>query len=311
MPVAVAVDASVLGWVTGPDDAALILDRFHAAGGNLVSTADHYAGGRSEVMIGSWLATVDRDAVIVATKVGRHPDSPGLERRAMERSVDASLERLRTDHIDLLSFDGDLFPGDPLEAFETVDRLVRAGKVRFLGAAHFDGDRVRALNAAAEPARFPTFRALLAEYNLMARGRAERELLPVAAEIGAGFVALLPLASGFLTGRVRSRDDLPADGLFNGAERHLGRRGSRVLATLVEIAEEHGTRPAAVALAWLLARPGVTAAAVRTYDLEVLEDSQTASTLALSRHQIARLAEASSEQKSRNPHLRNDSAALP
>ena len=117
-------------------------------GGTLVSTADHYAAGRSEFMIGRWLKTVDRSSVLIATKVGRHPDRPGLGRHQTENSVDASLERLGTDYVDFLSYDGDLLPDDPVEAFEAVDRLIRAGKVRFLSAGQVRQDAATRLVSA-------------------------------------------------------------------------------------------------------------------------------------------------------------------
>lgn len=285
----IAFDGSVLGWVIGVQRASEVLGRFHDAGGTLISTADHYAAGRSEHMIGSWLKGVDRSSVLVATKVGRHPDRPGLGRHQIENSVDASLERLATDYIDFLSFDGDLLPADPLEAFEAVDRLVRAGKVRFLSAAHFSADRVRLLNDLAMPARFPTFRAALAEYNLMTRRAVEEEMLPVAAEQGLAVFARLPLADGFLSGNIRSPEDVPPNAFFDGALRHLGRRGDRVLLELERVAQEHETTLTTVALGWVLSKPGITAAVVRAHDLDALDAGMLGTTITLTRQQIAAL----------------------
>jgi aryl-alcohol dehydrogenase-like predicted oxidoreductase len=130
----VAVDGSVFGWAAGIEHTLEVLDAFVEQGGQLISTADHYAGGRSEVMIGTWLARRGlRDGVLLATKVGRHPDNPGLSPRNVTNAVEASLERFGTDRIDVLSFDGD-HPQTPVdETLEAVDALVRAGKVRFLG----------------------------------------------------------------------------------------------------------------------------------------------------------------------------------
>jgi aryl-alcohol dehydrogenase-like predicted oxidoreductase len=285
----IAFDGSVLGWVTGVTRATGVLDRFSAAGGTFISTADHYAAGRSEYMIGRWLARVDRSSVIVATKVGRHPDRPGLGAHQIENSVDASLERLGTDYVDFLSYDGDLLPADPEDAFDAVDRLVRAGKVRFLSAAHFEARRVRELNERVAPAGYPTFRAVLAEYNLMTRRAMEQEMLPLAAEQNLAVFARLPLASGFLTGSIRSPDDVPRTALFDGALQHLGRRGDRVLSALDEVALEHGTSPSAVALAWVLSKPGITAAVVRAHDLDALDAGLLGSAIALTRQQSAAL----------------------
>jgi len=289
----IAFDGCVLGWVTGPDKAREVLDRFRAIGGNFVSTADHYAGGRSEIMIGEWLRSTDRAGVIIATKVGRHPDSPGLHRAAILHSVHASLERLGTDYIDLLSFDGDLLGSDHEEAFAAVGELIQAGKVRFLSAAHFSGARLRELNAAAGSEGHPTFRAGLAEYSLMVRSAFETDLAPAAAELGMALFARLPLASGFLSGEVRSKTDLPANPLFDGALQHVGRRGFKVLDALGPIAAEHGTTSASIALAWLLGKPGVTAAIVRIYNLDALHDGLIGTSIQLTRHQVAVLDDAS------------------
>lgn len=289
----IGFDGSVLGWVTGVERAGEVLGRFSDAGGTLVSTADHYAAGRSEFMIGRWLKTVDRSSVLVATKVGRHPDRPGLGRHQIENSVDASLERLGTDYIDFLSYDGDLLPEDPIEAFEAVDRLIRAGKVRFLSAAHFEASRVRELNEWTAPASFPTFRAVLGEYNLMTRRAMEEEMLPLAAEQGLAVFARLPLAAGFLTGDIRSADDVPPNGLSDGALQHIGRRGERVLTALTAVAHEHETTLATVALAWVLSKPGITAAVVRAYSVDTLDVGLLSSTIGLTRQQIASLDAAS------------------
>lgn len=289
----IAFDGSVLGWVTGVERATDLLDAFRDAGGTLVSTADHYAAGRSEYMIGSWLKNIDRSSVLIATKVGRHPDRPGLGAHQIENSVDASLERLGTDYLDFLSYDGDLLPEDPLEAFEAVDRLIRGGKVRFLSAAHFEAHRVQALNEWAEPAKYPTFRAVLAEYNLMTRRAMEQEMLPYAGANGLAVFARLPLASGFLTGKIRSPRDVPENALFDGALQHVGRRGDRVLAALGQVAAEQEATLATVALGWVLSKPGITAAVVRAFDLEALDAGFLGSTIALTRQQIALLDSAS------------------
>lgn len=289
----IAFDGSVLGWVAGIERADELLGRFRDAGGTLISTADHYAAGRSEYMIGSWLTGVDRSSILIATKVGRHPDRPGLGAHQIENSVDASLERLGTDYVDFLSYDGDLLGAEPLEAFEAVDRLIRAGKVRFLSAAHFEASRVRSLNEWAAPASYPTFQAVIAEYNLMTRRAMEQEMLPLAAEQGLGVFARLPLAAGFLTGDIRSAADLPSNALFDGALQHVGRRGDRVLLALSQVATEHEATLATVALAWVLSKPGITAAVVRGHNLEALDTGMMSSTVALTRQQIALLDAAS------------------
>lgn len=289
----IGFDASVLGWVTGVERATEILDRFRGAGGTLVSTADHYAAGRSEYMIGSWLRTVPRDEMVVATKVGRHPDRPGLAPTQIENAVDASLERLGTDRIDLLSLPGDLMPADPREVFEVIDRLVRIGKVRFVSAVAVSAPQLREHVAIAEAESYPVMRAVFAEYSLMTRAPVEQDLLPVTSALGLGLLARLPLASGFLTGQIRGPGDVPPNALFDGALAHVGRRGDRVLAALAQVAEEQGVDSATVALAWVLHKPGVTAAIVRAHDLASLDGGLLGSTITLTRHQMAALDAAS------------------
>jgi len=290
----VAVDGSVFGWAAGVEATAEVLNEFTDAGGTLVSTADHYSGGRSEVMIGTWLRSLlDRSRVLVATKVGRHPDNPGLSARALVRAAEASLERLGTDYIDFLSFDGD-HPETPAdESLEAADRLIRAGKVRFLSASAYTGARLREFRSVAEPAAYPRFETALLEYNLMRREPAEGDVLPAARELGMGFFARLPLANGFLTGVMRTRDTVPESVMFAAAAQHIGRRGTRVISVLDEIAEQHDTTPGTVALAWVLSRPGVTAAIVRARDGEQLASLLPAARLTLTRNDVRRLDEVS------------------
>jgi aryl-alcohol dehydrogenase-like predicted oxidoreductase len=204
------VDGSVFGWTAGQDAALEVLDEFNAAGGTLISTADHYAGGRSEIMIGAWLARhPQRERVVIATKIGRHPDAPGLSARSIRAAVDASLERLRTDYIDLLSFDGD-HPETPLEeSLATVADLMAAGKVHHLSVSDFTGARLIEAGRIAASLGLPGPEAVFAEYNLMERRRYETQLAPVIGGAGLGLVARLPLASGYLRGDFRTRDDLP------------------------------------------------------------------------------------------------------
>lgn len=288
----VGIDGSVFGWASGVEATAEVLNDFTDAGGTLVSTADHYSGGRSEVMIGAWLRSLlDRGSVLVATKVGRHPDNPGLSARSILRAVDASLERLGTDYIDFLSFDGD-HPETPAdESLEAADRLVRAGKVRFLSASDYSGARLREFRAVAEPAAYPRFDTAVLEYNLMRREPAEGDVLPAVRELGMGFFARLPLAHGYLTGVMRTRDTVPESVMFAAAAQHVGRHGSRVLAVLDDIARQHETTPGVVALAWVLGRPGVTAAVVRARDGEQLASLLPAARLTLTRHDVRRLDE--------------------
>jgi aryl-alcohol dehydrogenase-like predicted oxidoreductase len=290
----VAVDGSVFGWAAGIEHTLEVLDAFVAEGGQLISTADHYAGGRSEVMIGTWLARRGvRDRVLLATTVGRHPDNPGLGPRNLTNAVEACLERFGTDHLDVLSFDGD-HPETPVdETLEAADALVRAGKVRFLGETGYTIARLREIHSIASTAAYPVFRVALSEYNLLARSFVEQELGPLARELGMSILARLPLADGYLTGSYRTRDRLPDSVMFAGAFRHIGRKGNKVLAALEQVAAEQERPLATIAIAWVLAKPGITAAAVRARDADQLRELLAATEVQLTRQQVAALDAAS------------------
>ncbi|MCU1550556.1 MAG: aldo/keto reductase [Glaciihabitans sp.] len=290
----VALDGSIFGWAAGADETAAVLDGYYAADGNLVSTADHYAGGRSEVMIGSWLRTVsDRSSVVIATQVGRHPDAPGLSRRSILGAVEASLERLRTDYVDFLSLDGDQ-AGTPLEeSLETVDRLIREGKVRFLAASGYSPAQIGEVENLAAKLGSPGIHALLVDYNLMDRENYETAMQPIATRLGRGALAQLPLANGYLTGEVRSRDDAPKSMMYEGAQRHVGRRGTRILEAVATVAKELGSTSTQVAIAWLLVKPGIAAAVLRTNDAQHMLHGLESREIRLARHHVALLDRAS------------------
>jgi aryl-alcohol dehydrogenase-like predicted oxidoreductase len=290
----VAVDGSVFGWAAGIERTVEVLDALLEVGAPVISTADHYAGGRSEVMIGTWLARRGaRDRVLLATKVGRHPDNPGLSPRNLTNAVEASLERFGTDRIDLLSFDGDHRETPVDETLEAADALVRAGKVRFLGASGYSTERLREIHSIATTSAYPVFQVALQQYNLLERGAVESELLPTARELGMSVFARMPLADGYLTGNYRTRDQLPDSVMFAGAFRHIGRKGNKVLAALEQVAAEHERPLGAIALAWVLAKPGITAALARARSAEQLRELLAATEVQLTRQQVAALDAAS------------------
>jgi aryl-alcohol dehydrogenase-like predicted oxidoreductase len=286
----IGLDGAVFGWATGIDETAHILDAYAAGGGNLISTADHYAGGRSEVMIGSWLRTVaDRSSIVIETRVGRHPDAAGLGRRSILRAVENSLTRLGTDYIDFLTLDGEDDQTPIEESLETVQRLIDSGTVRFLSASRFRAERVREVSRLAEQSGGPSFHAVLVDYSLMERANYERDLQSVAIALGRGALAHLPLANGYLSGRFRNRDDLPPSVIYDGAVRHIGRRGDRVLEALASVAQELGESPTTVALAWVLLKPGIAAAVVRVTDTDQIVESFGATGVRLARHHMTLL----------------------
>jgi aryl-alcohol dehydrogenase-like predicted oxidoreductase len=286
----IGLDGAPFGWLAGIDESSRILDVYAAGGGNFVSTADHYAGGRSEIMIGSWLRTVtDRTSIVLETRIGKHPDAAGLSKHSMLRAVENSLTRLGTDYLDFLSFDGE-DPNTPIEeSLETGFRLIQEGKVRFLSALRFSADSLRKVAEMAEESGGPAFRAILVEYNLMTRAEYERDYQGIATGMGRGALARLPLAHGYLAGEFRTRDEVPNSILFDGASRHLGRHGDRVLDALATVARDLDETPTRVALAWVLVKPGIAAAVLRAKNAVQLEDELGAMHMQLDRHNVALL----------------------
>lgn len=290
----IAVDGSVFGWASGVEETARILDAMVDCGGNLVSTADHYAGGRSEVMIGAWLRSLpDRARVVVATKIGRHPDAPGLSARNVVRATEASLQRLETEYIDFLSLDG-VDPATPIdETLEAVDMLRRAGKVRYLSVSGFPAPSLREVDELAQSAVYPRIRLIFQAYNLMQRDEVEAQLAPVIHDLGIGLIARTPLAAGFLSGEFRTKDDVPSSPLFADALQHRGKIGTRVLHAIQQVADERGDTIGRTALGWVLSKPSVVAAAVMVRSAEQLVDLAVPDEVVLTRHQVTALDRAS------------------
>jgi aryl-alcohol dehydrogenase-like predicted oxidoreductase len=254
-----SLGASVFGWTADGETSLAILDRFAELGGDFIDTADSYVGGRSELLIGKWMhERGNRDRVTVSTKVGRHHENRGLGAVSIVRAVEASLERLQTDHIDLLYFHDD-DPETPLEdSLATAEWLIESGKVRYLGASNFSADRLIEARILASSG-LPKFVAIQTQYNLMHRTEFESAPRIVAAAQGLGVMPYYALANGFLTGKYRSKGDLTAGARSVRASAYVNRRGQRVLAALDRIAAEHRVAPATIALAWLLAKRTVVA----------------------------------------------------
>ncbi|KJC65462.1 aldo/keto reductase [Agreia bicolorata] len=289
-----AIDGNVFGWASGVSATAEALDAFYAAGGRLISTADHYAGGRSEVMIGNWVhSRKARSRVILATKIGRHPDAPGLSARGIISATEACLDRLQTDHLDLLSFDGD-HPQTPLEeSLEAAGTLIESGKIRALAASSYSGARLMQARQIADEKALPRFRAVFSPYSLMARRPVENDLLPAIRALKIGIFARLPLANGFLTGEYRVRADAPESIMFTDASKHVGRDGFRVLKALELVAAEQNASLGACALAWVRSKPSVIAPVVRAASAEQVAELVASADLVLEPHQLAALDRAS------------------
>ena len=286
----IALSGTVFGWTADGPTTTSILDRFVELDGSFIDTADSYAGGRSEIMIGNWMRERrNRDSLTIATKVGKSPDHPGLSASAIQASVEASLRRLRVNHIDLLFLHID----DPTVSFDetllAVDELIRAGHVRYFGGSDHTGDRLLEARIAAGQLGVAHMVALQKHYNLVHRDEYEGDLARVSAQLDLGVLPRFALAAGFLTGKYRTRGDLERERRGAEASRYLNRRGLRMLAALDRIAAETGMSVATAALSWLLSRPRVVAPVVSVSAPGQLDSIMDAPRMPLSRHQLTEL----------------------
>jgi aryl-alcohol dehydrogenase-like predicted oxidoreductase len=257
---------NVFGWTADRDTSFAVLDAYVAAGGNFVDTADSYfwrapgnSGGESETIIGEWMASRgNRHAVVVATKVGSWPERKGLSAKNIAEAVDDSLRRLRTDYIDLYYAHRDDPDTAQEETADAFDALVRAGKVRAIGASNFTAERLRSALEISARDGLASYVALQPHYNLMEREEYENALAPLVSSEGLACMPYYALASGFLTGKYRPDTHVDSKRV-EAALAYLDDRGRAVLAVLDEIAAGHEVPVASVALAWLADQPTVTA----------------------------------------------------
>ncbi|MEC3995516.1 aldo/keto reductase [Actinacidiphila sp. DG2A-62] len=262
-----SLGGNVFGWTADEDQSFAVLDAFTAAGGDFIDTADAYSawvegnsGGESETVIGHWLAKRGRrDDVVIATKVGSHPQLRGLRADTIRRGADASLARLGTDHIDVYYTHRD-DPDTPVEEIVTaLDALVKAGKVRVLGASNISPERLAASLDFAEREGLARYEIVQPHYNLVEREAYEGAAADLVAARGLSAAPYAGLAAGFLTGKYRVGTQV-ASARAAGASRYVGtERGERVLSALDEVAGARGVEAGSVALAWLLAQRTVVA----------------------------------------------------
>lgn len=290
----VALGGATFGWTASPESTARILDDFTEAGGNLVDTADRYAAGRSEMLIGSWLKTRgNRDRIVLSTKIGRGAEFPGLSAQNIVRAAEASLRRLQVEHVELLHFAFDDVDVPLEESLTAADSLLRSGKVRHLAGSGFSPERLMEARVTAGQLLLPRFAGIQAHYSLLHREEFERKLLPVAQAQGLALMPYLALESGFLTGKYRSRGrDSKASDAHSRSQhvaQHLTKKGFRVLSVLEEVATQQGVSPASTALAWLLTKPLVTAPVVSASRPEQVPDLVGAASVHLTRSQVAAL----------------------
>jgi aryl-alcohol dehydrogenase-like predicted oxidoreductase len=294
---------NVFGWTVDEPTSFRILDGFVDAGFNLIDTADSYSkwvaghqGGESETIIGKWLRqNGKRSQVLIATKVGSEmgPGRKGLSKAYIVQEAEESLKRLQTDVIDLYQSHFDDLATPLEETLEAYAQLMKQGKVRAIGASNYTARRlVQALQLSQQP-DLPRYESLQPLYNLYDRAEFEGELERVCREHQLGVIPYFSLASGFLSGKYRSREDAAGRARGEFVAKYLNERGLRILRALDEVASEHEATPAQVALAWLLAQPSVTAPIASATSLEQLEEILGAATLALDPSAVELLNEAS------------------
>jgi aryl-alcohol dehydrogenase-like predicted oxidoreductase len=265
-----ALGGNVFGWTVDESTSFALLDQFVSSGFNLIDTADVYSrwapgnsGGESETIIGKWLKqSGKREQILIATKVGMEmgPDKKGLGKAHILKAVEDSLRRLQTDHIDLYQSHVDDANTPLSEVLEAYAELVQAGKVRVIGASNFTAPRLEQALSISRQHAYPRYESLQPEYNLVQRSGFEGELGPACIRHEVGVICYYPLAAGFLSGKYRSEKDLSKSVRGGGMMKYMNERGFRILDALGAIAAQHRSTPASVALAWVIARPGITAA---------------------------------------------------
>ncbi|MGZ3836936.1 MAG: aldo/keto reductase [Flavisolibacter sp.] len=299
-----AFGGNVFGWTVDEKTSFTLLDAFTASGYNLIDTADVYShwkpgnkGGESETIIGHWLKRKkNRHEVIIATKVGgaMAGKEKSLSAKHIREAVETSLQRLQTDYIDLYqSHWDDLHTpvGETLEAYAT---LIREGKVLAIGASNISAERLLESLRFSEKNGLPRYETLQPEYNLYNRATYEKEYEPICREKGLAVMNYYALASGFLTGKYRTAEDIHKSARGGGViKTYLNERGLRILKALDAVAGRYQTTPSAVSIAWLLARPGITAPIASATSLRQLEELVQATRLRLDGEALRLLNEAS------------------
>lgn len=297
-----AFGGNVFGWTADEKTSFNILDAYVGAGFDFIDTADVYSawvpgnkGGESETIIGNWLKkTGKRNEVVISTKVGAQVSEThrGLKKDYILREVEDSLKRLQTDHIDLYftHFDDLTTPvGETLEAYA---QLIKEGKVRYIATSNMSPERIRESLKYSEDNNLPSYICLQPQYNLYDRKGYESTYESLVKETGLGVVSYYSLASGFLTGKYHSVEDIASSARKGQLENYINDRGQAILTTLSEVAKEYNATQGQVALAWLLARPSITAPIGSVSKVEQL-DILKAVELDLSKEAVEKLNEAS------------------
>ena len=302
----IAFGGNVFGWTVDENQSFKLLDAFVDADFNFIDTADTYSwwvegnkGGESEAIIGKWFSErKNRDNIILSTKVGsqtkEHPKNNS--KKFILASVESSLRRLRTDYIDLYQthFDDEITPVE--ETLSAYQQLIKEGKVRAIGTSNMSPERILQSLKASEENDLPKYETLQPLYNLLEREPYEKELQAIVKQNDMGVINYYSLASGFLTGKYRGKNDLDKSPRSHGLEKYLNEKGFKILEALDQVSEKHNSNPATISLAWLLARPTITAPIVSATSIKQLQSIIDAPQVKLDQRDLDTLNKASSWQ---------------
>ncbi|HVM89130.1 MAG TPA: aldo/keto reductase [Puia sp.] len=298
-----AFGGNVLGWTIDEDVSFKVLDAFSDAGFNFIDTADVYSswapgnmGGESETILGKWMQQKNnRDKIILATKVGSdmgqgHKD---LSKKYILKAVEDSLLRLQTDYIDLYQTHWDDEHTSVDETLEAYTQLVKQGKVRWIGASNLSAERLKKSLESSKKHGYPTYQSFQPCYNLYDREDYEKEIEAICVQHQIGVITYYSLASGFLSGKYRSENDLNKSKRGAGVKKYLNERGLKILKALDETAKVYNCSLSSVAIAWVLSRPSITAPIVSATSVEQLYELIKATEIKLDRVSVELLNKAS------------------
>jgi aryl-alcohol dehydrogenase-like predicted oxidoreductase len=298
-----AFGGNVFGWTADEATSFKLLDRFVGEGFNFIDTADMYSkwvpgnkGGESETIIGKWLKkSGKRDKVVIATKLGMEmaPGKKGLSPAYIKSAVEDSLKRLQTDYIDLYQSHTDDAETPLADTLGAYDKLIKAGKVRVIGASNYGAERFEEALAVSKKNNLPRYESMQPNYNLIDRADFESKMQDVCVRNDVGVISYFSLASGFLTGKYRSEADLAKGPRGQMVKKYLNDKGFKVLDALDSVAKETSSTPGRVALAWVLAQPAIAAPIASATSLPQLEDLFAATRLKLDAGALQRLDAAS------------------
>ena len=294
---------NVFGWTADEKTSFALLDQFIGGGFNFIDTADVYSrwhpgnsGGESETIIGNWLkARGGRDRIVLASKLGIEmaPGKKGLSRKYMMQAVEDSLRRLQTDYIDLYQSHRD-DPDTPIEeTLSAYQDLIKQGKVREIGASNFSADRLAASLQVSKDKGLPRYQSLQPQYSLVERAEFEGPLEDLCLKEKVGVIGYYSLASGFLTGKYRSKADMEGRARGSRVEKYMNDYGFGVIKALDDVARRYNAKPGQVAIAWLIARPSVTAPIASATNADQLKELMGAAEIKLDAAAIAQIDAAS------------------